>query len=300
MTTNPLYFWENEIPSDCKDPVLIVCLDGWIDAGFAAATAIGSLKGQIRTRRLIAFDTDELLDQRARRPVIRLVNGVNTNLKWPRLQIRHGQDALGQHVLVLTGPEPDFRWNSFVRALMEIVTQFNVRMCIGLGAFPAAAPHTRPVTLGSTATTEDLARNVGFIEATFDIPAGVQAAIERAFAEVGRPATGVWARVPHYSASMPFPSAAAALLDCLARLTGLVIDTEELHKAGRSSIQQIDELVRGNDEHVDMVRNLEAQVDAEAHARAQKTELPLAENASDLPSGDELAEELEKFLREQP
>ena len=295
--THSLITWENDIPLGLREPILVVALDGWIDAGFGAATAMGNLKAQIRTNRLVRFDTDELLDQRARRPVMRLVNGVNSGLKWPRLQLRHGRDTAGQDLLVLTGPEPDFRWNQFTAALMELVKQFDVRMCVGFGAFPAAAPHTRAVTLGSTATSVELAERVGYIDSTFDIPAGVQAAIERAFADIDKPAVGVWARVPHYSATMPFPAASAALLDCLARLTGLVIDTTELHNAGAMAIQQIDALVRNNAEHVDMVRKLEEQVDNEA-ARRSSSGAPFVD-MQNLPSGDELAAELERFLREQ-
>jgi proteasome assembly chaperone (PAC2) family protein len=294
-----LIIWENPVPAELKDPVLVVALDGWIEAGFAAQTAMGTLKGQIRTQRLLRFDTDELLDQRARRPTMRLVNGVNTELKWPRLQLRHGRDAAGQDLLVLTGPEPDMRWNKFVSSLMDVVEKLDVRMCVGLGSFPAAATHTRPVSIGSTATSQELAEEVGYLEGTMEIPAGVQAAIERGFSDAGRPAIGLWARVPHYAGAMPFPAAAAALLDTLARITGLVIDTMEIRTAGISANAQIDQLVRNNDEHVEMVRRLEEQVDNEAQMRPGRFGMAGTSDLGDLPSGDELAAELEKFLREQ-
>ncbi len=295
---NNLVIWENPVPSDLKDPVLVVALEGWIEAGYAAATAMGTLKQQIRTQRLLRFDTDELLDQRARRPTMRLVNGVNTELKWPRLQIRHGRDSAGQDLLVLTGPEPDMRWNAFVGALMEIVEKLDVRLCVGFGAFPAAAPHTRPVSIGATATSQELADEVGYLEATMDIPGGVQAAIERAFADAGRRAVGLWARVPHYAAAMPFPAAAAALLDTLARITGLVIDTVEIRNAGTQANTQIEQLVRNNPDHVEMVRRLEEQVNSEAPMRPGRFGMA-GGDLGDLPSGDELAAELERFLREQ-
>lgn len=294
-----LVVWENPIPEGLKEPLLVMALDGWIEAGYAAATAMGTLKQQIRTHRLLRFDTDELLDQRARRPTMRLVNGVNTDLRWPRLQLRHGRDSAGQDLLVLTGPEPDFRWNAFVGALMEVVEKLNVRMCVGLGAFPAAAAHTRPVSIGSTATTQELADEVGYIEATMDIPGGVHAVVERAFAAAGRPAVGLWARVPHYAGAMPFPAASAALLDTLARLTGLVIDTLELRNAGVAAIAQIDQLVQNNPEHVEMVRRLEEQAGNEAPMRPGRFANSGNGDLGELPSGDELAAELEKFLREQ-
>lgn len=296
----PLYVFENPIPEGMRNPVLVVCLEGWIDAGYGAAAAVGHLKAQIRTQRLIGFDTDELVDQRARRPVMRLINGVNESLRWPRLQIRHGRDSLGQDLLVMTGPEPDFRWRAFTRAVMELVDRFDVRLCVLFGAFPAPTPHTRPLQMAATATTSELAARVGFTEAAFEIPAGAQAAIERAFAEAGRPAVGVWARVPHYAATMPFPSSSASILDTLASLTGLVIDTADLHTRGRIALQQIDSLIAGNPEHVEMVRNLEAQFDAEAAQKAQADAAAAAlANEADLPTGDELAAELEKFLRDQ-
>jgi proteasome assembly chaperone (PAC2) family protein len=293
-----LVIWENPVPEGLKDPVLVVALEGWIEAGYASATAVGTLKQQIRTHRLLRFDTDELLDQRARRPTMRLVNGVNTGLRWPRLQMRHGRDSAGQDLLVLTGPEPDMRWNGFVRALMEVVERLDVRLCVGFGAFPAAAPHTRPVSIGATATSQKLADEVGYLEATMDIPGGVQAAIERGFAEAGRPAVGLWARVPHYAAAMPFPAAASALLETLARVTGLVIDTVELRNAGTAANTQIDQLVQNNPEHVEMVRRLEEQVASEMPMRPGRFGMA-GGDLGNLPSGDELAAELEKYLREQ-
>ncbi len=293
-----LVVWENPVPEGLKDPVLVVALEGWIEAGYASATAMGALKQQIRTHRLLRFDTDELLDQRARRPTMRLINGVNTELRWPRLQMRHGRDSAGQDLLVLTGPEPDMRWNAFVRALMDVVERLDVRLCVGFGAFPAAAPHTRPVSIGATATSQKLADEVGYLEATMDIPGGVQAAIERGFAEAGRPAVGLWARVPHYAAAMPFPAAAASLLETLARVTGLVIDTVELRNAGTAANAQIDQLVQNNPEHVEMVRRLEEQVASEMPMRPGRFGMA-GGDLGDLPSGDELAAELEKYLREQ-
>ena len=168
----------------------------------------------------------------------------------------------------------------------------------GLGAFPAPYPHTRPVTLGSTATTTELAEQVGHLAGNFEIPAGVSAAIERAFADADKPAVGIWARVPHYVATMPYPAASAALLDALSRMTGLMVDTSELHRAGDSARQQIDGLVANNPEHLAMVRQLEAQVDAgDDHVAGRAS--GLFSNTGNLPSGDELAAELERFLRDQ-
>jgi PAC2 family len=298
IMSSALIHWENPVPFDLKDPVLVCYLDGWIDAGYGAQAAMGSLKQQIRTHRLVSFGLDELIDFRARRPAMRLINGVNTGLEWPRLQMRHGTDAAGQSVLVLTGPEPDFRWHSFANAVMELVDKLNVRMLVNLGAFPAPVPHTRPVSLGSTATTAELAEKIGYIDAAFEIPSGATAALERAFAERDKPAVGVWARVPHYVSQMLYPAASAAILDGVSRVSGLVLDTDILQAQANQVADQIAALVSNNPEHQEMITQLEAQIDNNTLGGAAGRMIgPVDE--SQLVTGEELAAELEKYLREQ-
>ena len=135
-----------------KEPVLVVALDGWVDAGLGAATAVAALLANAYDDDiLITFDGDHFLDQRARRPVSHIVNGVTKDLTWPKIQIRFAKDLLGADVLFLIGPEPDFHWVGFVDSVVEIARIYGVRMMVGLGAFPAPAPHTRPVKLAATA-----------------------------------------------------------------------------------------------------------------------------------------------------
>ena len=260
------------------DPILVMVLDGWIDAGLGAAAALATLLASIETEVIASFDTDVLLDHRSRRPVVRIEEGMNVGLTWPALQLRAAPPGL----LLLAGPEPDHVWRAFCEDVVSLVTSFGVRLVVGLGAFPAPVPHTRTTRLAATATTRELADTVGFVGGTIDVPAGVQAALERAFADAGVPAVGLWARVPHYSAAMPYPAASAALLDGLASLTGISVDTADLHRAAVEARDRLDDLVSNNPEHVQLVHQLEAQVDAE------------------LPSGDELAAELERFLRGDP
>jgi proteasome assembly chaperone (PAC2) family protein len=296
--SSALINWENPVPHDLKDPVLVCYLDGWIDAGYGAQAAMGALKQQIRTHRLVNFNIDELIDFRARRPAMRLINGVNTGLQWPRLQMRHGRDPQGRDVLVLTGPEPDFRWLSFSGAVVELAQKLGVTMLVNFGAFPSPSPHTRPVSLGSTATTQELAEKIGYIDAAFEVPSGVTAALERGFADSGLAATGLWARVPHYVSQMLYPAASVAILDGLSRLTGLQIDTTGLAAQAIQIDEQIRALVANNPEHQEMVAQLESQFDSNSlDSGAGRMVGPVDE--TQLVSGDELAAEFEKFLREQ-
>jgi proteasome assembly chaperone (PAC2) family protein len=271
-----------------EEPVLIMTLEGWVDAGLGAAAALAALLGSIPTELVASFDVDTLLDHRARRPVVRIVDGINTALMWPEIQVRAGRTESGQDLLFLVGPEPDHQWRAFATAVTELAASFDARLVVGLGAFPAPVPHTRPARLASTATSVELARQVGFIPGTIDVPAGVQAALERQFAELGVPAIGLWARVPHYAAAMPYPEASAILLEGLERITGVSVDASELRAAAAATRERLDELVANSEEHSALVRQLEAQLDAES-------ERPFGT----IPSGDELAAELERFLREE-
>ena len=144
-------------------PVLVVALEGWVDAGLGAATAVAALQSASRTELLVSFDGERFLDQRARRPTARIVNGVTRELRWPRTEIRAGADRNGLDMLFLVGPEPDFHWRDFVDAVIGLSLHWGVRMMVGLGAFPAPAPHTRPVKLAATAPerSEELVARVG-------------------------------------------------------------------------------------------------------------------------------------------
>ena len=272
-------------------PVLVVSLDGWVDAGMGASAAIAHLLTGSPTATAATFDTEPLIDQRARRPIARLEDGITTELTWPTIRLLAGKDQVGADILYLTGPEPDFGWPSFIEAVIGLVRRLGVRIVVGLGAFPAPTPHTRPVRLASTVPPDsaDLAGRVGTVSGTLEVPAGVQTALEVALGEAGVPVIGLWARVPHYVSAMPYPEASAALIDGLCAVTGTVLDTVELRTAGEASRTQVDELIGANPEHLDMVRRLELAIDSE-----EGTPLGFA---SDLPSGDEIAEELEQFLR---
>ena len=279
-----LYLGDPEL----HEPVLIVALEGWIDAGLGASTAMNTLLEELDTETLVTFDTEFFIDQRARRPIARIIDGVTTELTWPEIQIRFGQDGDGADVLLLVGPEPDFHWSDFIDLVTDVAGRYDARLVVGLGAFPAPTPHTRPVRIIGTApsTSAYLLETVGTVEGEIEVPAGIMAALEMGFAETATPVVTLWARVPHYVASMPYPQASAALLESLAAVAGLTINAAPLRLAADEARQRVDDLVTNNPEHQSMVRNLEETAD-------ENEDNPLGE----LPSGDELAAELERFLR---
>ncbi|HET9731042.1 MAG TPA: PAC2 family protein [Acidimicrobiales bacterium] len=269
-------------------PVLIVHLEGWVDAGVAGATAMAAVLESGPTELVATFDGDSLVDYRDRRPVVRIAEGINEGLTWREPKLLLGADRSGRDVLLLIGPEPDFHWRAFCAEVAGIAVELGATLMVGLGAFPAAVPHTRQVRLACTATDPALAARVGYIGGTIDVPAGCEAALELAMSEAGVPAAGLWARVPHYVAALPYPFASAALLNGLGEVAGLQFDTAPLVNAGEVAVQRVDQLIANSAEHQAMVRKLEHTVD-----EAEGTPL------GDLPTGDEIAAELERFLRGQ-
>ena len=270
-------------------PVVVVALEGWVDAGLAASTACAALTEAIDLRTYATFDDERLIDFRARRPQLRIVDGVAESLSFARPVLQVGFDPVGNGVALLSGPEPDFAWRSFAASVLELAQAMGARMLVGLGGFPAGAPHTRPVRLAATASKPELAREVGYVDGTIEVPAGAQAALERAFALAGIPSVGLWARVPHYVSAMPFAPASLALLEGLSHVSGLSIDPGMLREAAVAARRKVDELINQSPEHAAMVRQLETNVDVLEGAPA------LTE--ADVPSGDEIAAELERYLR---
>ncbi len=274
---------------ELDSPVLVLGMEGWIDAGLGGGGAMAHLLEALPSEVMATFDADQLLDFRSRRPAVRITDGVLGGLTWPEIQLRAGRDPGGRDVLILTGPEPDMQWKPFVSAVVSLATDLGVRLVVGVGAFPAPVPHTRPVRLAAVATDTELAEKVGFMPGSLEVPAGIHAALQEGFAEAGVPAVGIWARVPHYVAAMPYPAASAALVECLATVAGLELDAKDLHDTAALARTRIDDIIAASEEHAQMVHQLEASADAEVNVA------PI--NLSDLPTGDELADELERFLR---
>ncbi|MCL2395506.1 MAG: PAC2 family protein [Acidimicrobiaceae bacterium] len=270
-------------------PVLVMALDGWVDAGLAAGSAAATLRTSLPHHLLATFDSDRLIDHRARRPTLRIKNGVPTELRWPEIRLDVAVvSPAGRSILMLTGPEPDMRWHEWSHEVVQLVSRLGVELVVGLGAFPAPVPHTRPVRLVSTGNNPENAGRIGFLPVTLDVPTGAQGVLEFGFGQAGIPTIGLWARVPHYVAGMPYPAASAALLRDLGNLIGLTVDTGALQEAAASTGAQIDELISASDEHQAMVHQLEAQHDNEETVTLQE-----------LPTGDEIAAELERFLKGQ-
>ncbi|MBI4885027.1 MAG: PAC2 family protein [Actinobacteria bacterium] len=273
-------------------PVLVVHLTGWIDASGAGAAAVASVDTVCATTVLATFDGDAFIDYRARRPTMELREGVNTRLVWDDIELRVGHDGNGKAVLTLTGPEPDSQWRAFAQDVTQLAGRLGVRQMVALGAYPYAIPHTRPPRLSSSSPSPEVLADLPYLKNSVDVPAGMSSVLEHALSAADIASLGVWVQVPHYVSAMSYPAASLALLQGLSEVTGLAIAAGELAHDAEIQRHRIDQLVAGNDEHGTMVRQLEALYD-----RSGEETMSLGD--TQIPSGDDLAAEFERFLREQ-
>jgi hypothetical protein len=283
----------NDLPA-LDSPVLVGTFTGWIDASGAAAAALAVLDAGTEARPLATFDPDLFIDYRARRPTMELREGVSTSLDWPEVTMKVGRTAAGRAVLLLGGSEPDSNWRRFAAAVTELAGALGVAQAVFLGAYPFACPHTRPSRLAITSPDASLVAALPYVRSSLDVPAGMTAVLEHALSAAGVPALGLWAQVPHYLGAMAYPAASAALLEGLGTVTGVVVPTTALREEARLLSDRVDGLIAGNGEHRTMVAQLEAAYDAQP---AASPEAELVDGQ--LPSADELAAEVERFLRDQ-
>jgi proteasome assembly chaperone (PAC2) family protein len=273
-------------------PLLVVMLTGWIDASNAAAAAMDVLVDKTAATTIVEFDPDTYIDYRARRPIMELRLGVNTRLDWVAPKLMLGRDRNGRDILLLTGAEPDANWQRFAREVERLAGQLGVRRMLGLGAYPVATPHTRRVKMSCTCPSESLTATLPYIKSSLDAPAGVESVLEHALTRAGIDAIGLWAQVPHYVSSMPYPASTLALLNAVNEVGNVDVDVSDVRDVAETQRDRLDRLVNENPEHAAMLTQLEQAFDA---AQAADETLSLDE---DLPNGDQLAAELEQFLRQ--
>lgn len=284
-----------ELPN-LQSPILIVMLQGWIDAAGAANDAMSAIESQIDPLPIATFDPDVFLDYRARRPTMEIREGRNNGIDWPSIAMYSGKDNSGRDILILRGHEPDSAWNRFSASVRELCRRMNVSMMIGLGAYPFPTPHTRPSTLSCTTPTVELLDKISFLRSTVDVPAGMTAVLEQVLHDSGIPSISIWAQVPQYLPGMTYPAASLALLRGLVPVADLQFDGTALEQESVIQRERLDRMVARNTEHAEMVEKLETAYDALIQNINAASDQP-AMTEQDIPTPEELTAELEAFLR---
>jgi proteasome assembly chaperone (PAC2) family protein len=271
---------------DLERPVLIAAFRGWNDGGQGASLAGAYLARAWAATEFASIDPENFYDFQATRPTVSLEDGLQRRIEWPENTFLHAPlPGGGRDAILLLGVEPNVRWRTFCDHVTGLAKQFDVQMMITLGSLLADVPHTRPAPVTGTATDPDLIDRLGLQASRYEGPTGIVGVLHDACGRAGIKSASLWAAVPHYVSLTPSPRAAKALVDRLADLLGADVDTVELDEAADAYAQQVSEAVAADEETAAYVQELERRVDELA--------------AEDLPSGDALAAELTRFLREQ-
>ncbi len=282
---------------DGNGPVLIHALDGFADAGHAVRLLSEHLRESLTTELVASFDADELIDYRSRRPAMTFDDNRFVSVDTPELNLYAIKDLAGRPFLLLSGAEPDLKWEAFISAVAGLAERFAVRRVVGVNAIPMAVPHTRPLNVSGHGNTPALLAGVRTWDAKMRMPGSASTLLEFRMANKGYETLGLSVHVPHYLAQNDYPDAALALSAALGRTVDLQLPDGELPAAAAELREQIDAQVEQSSEVAAVVSALETQYDEFVHA-GQPKELLIADG-EELPSGDDLASEFEKFLAQQ-
>ena len=267
-------------PTDLVAPLLVASFDGWVDAGAAATTAAARLAEGAET--IATFDADRLYDYRARRPTLEIVDGRLDRLTWPELTLRRARFG-ERDLLILSGPEPDYRWRELEQAAVELARRLEVAAWISLGAIPAAVPHTRPVTVLGTESRPGLLRGgvTAGPEGVLRVPAAAISVLDFAVSRAGVAAVGYYAQIPHYVTGI-YPPASVELL--------LLVGQHLEHEVAMGELR---------DEARRVVARLDTATAGDANTRAYVERLEVMVDEARRPAGDDLITEIERFLHDQ-
>jgi predicted ATP-grasp superfamily ATP-dependent carboligase len=267
-------------------PILIAAFRGWNDGGQGASLATGYLAKLWEAKRFAEVEPETFFDFQATRPHVSLEEGLTRRIDWPATVFYHGRpQGLDCDAVLLLGIEPNLRWRTFTDLIVGFAEELGVELVITLGALLADVPHTRPCPVTGSATDRELVERLGLSASRYEGPTGIVGVLHDACQRSGLPSASLWAAVPHYVSLTPSPKAALALCERLGDLLGVQVDTGELEEAAENYSEQVSEAVASDPDTAAYIEELEQRADT------------LAEEAA-LPSGDALAAELTRFLRE--
>lgn len=273
---------------------LVAGLTGFADAGGAVAQFAEYLLGTLDHRVVAAFDSDALLDYRARRPVIFFDHDHLADYQPAKLNLYLMRDELDQPFLLLTGYEPDFQWERFTAAVLQLVDRYRVKDTTWVHAIPMPVPHTRPIGVTVSGNRSEITNAMSVWRPQTQVPANALHLVEYRLQERGHPTTGFVLLIPHYLADTEYPAAAVTALESVTAATGLIFPTDRLREEGREFVAKIDDQIAGNQELARLVGTLEERHDS--YMLENPLRSPLIDVDGGLPSADEIAAELQDFL----
>jgi proteasome assembly chaperone (PAC2) family protein len=275
---------------DLKSPVMIAAFRGWNDGGQGASLAAGFLARTWSAARFADIDPESFFDFQATRPHVSLVDGVTRQIDWPDNAFYHAHvPGTTRDVVLLLGIEPNLRWKSFTGLVTDLAQDVGVELVVTLGSLLADVPHTRPAPVTGSASDPELVERLGLEQSRYEGPTGIVGVLHDACKRANISSASLWAAVPHYVSLAPSPRAALALCTRLGELLDTELDTHELEEASESYAQQVSEAVASDPETAAYVEELEQRTEDEEEEQVDE---------EDVPSGDAIAAELTRYLRE--
>jgi len=279
--------WDRR-PDGLRAPAMVCAFQGWNDAGDAASSAVSFLAGSLQARRFARIDSEEFYDFQSNRPTVRFNGESEREIVWPTVEVFEAPAPRAPRDLVLVqGVEPSLRWRAFTKHIVDLAEALGVQVVVSLGALLGDVPHTRPVAMSGHATDPALMERLGMQGSTYEGPTGIVGVLHAACAQAGLPSASLWAGVPHYVAAAANPKAALALVRRVEGLIGISVDVSELESAAADYERQVGLAVQSDPDIQAFVERLE-------QAAENDEEL----SPEDVPSGDAIAREFQRFLRQ--
>ena len=279
--------WERR-PDPLRAPALLCAFKGWNDAADAASAALTFVGESLGARRFASIDPEEFYDFQSTRPHVRLTDGIHRELTWPEVEIYEVRVPRAPRDLVLVaGVEPSMRWRTFCKIVVELAEALDVQFAVTLGALLADVPHSRPISITGLASDPALVDRLGLSSSTYEGPTGIVGVLHAAFQEAGMPSASLWAAVPHYIAATPNPKASLAIVRKLETLVGVSVDASDLEEAAGDYERQVNRAVQSDPDIQAFVERLEEAAEENAE-----------EQPGPLPSGDTIAREFQRFLKQ--
>ncbi len=279
--------WDRR-PESLRAPAMVCAFQGWNDAGDAASSAVSFLATSLHARRFARIDSEEFYDFQSNRPSVRFDGENEREIVWPTVEVLEAQAPRAPRDLVIVqGVEPSLRWRAFTKHIVDLAEALGVQVVVSLGALLGDVPHTRPVTLSGHATDPALMERLGMRGSSYEGPTGIVGVLHAACAQAGLPAASVWAGVPHYVAAASNPKAALALVRRVEGLIGVSVDVSELESAAADYERQVGLAVQSDPDIQAFVERLEQAAESDEESAGE-----------DVPSGDMLAREFQRFLKQ--
>jgi len=281
--------WESR-PDGLRAPALICAFSGWNDAGDAASAALTFIGESLGAERFARIDPEDFYDFQSTRPQIQLTEGQAREILWPGVEIFAARVPRAPRDLILVqGPEPSMRWKAFCRHIIDLAEALGTQLVVTMGALLADVPHTRPVAMTGLASDDSLVERLALTQSTYEGPTGIVGVLHTACTEAGLPSASLWASVPHYVAAAPNPKAALALVRKVEGLVAVSVDASDLENASVEYERQVSRAVESDPDVQAFVERLEQASEVDTTSLGP----------GDLPSGDAIASEFQRFLKQQ-